>query len=77
VGFLVEMMLDRNRSALRRKKFIMSKGIDQHIWASLAFEVPIFPYLLGDTAGAANIGHFQTREGRAEQRRLSRDFWQD
>jgi enoyl-CoA hydratase/carnithine racemase len=33
--------------------------------------------LLGDTTGAANIGHFQTREGREQHRGLSRDFWQE
>ena len=28
-------------------------------------------------AGWECIGHFQTREGREQRRRLSRDFWQD
>jgi enoyl-CoA hydratase/carnithine racemase len=77
VDALVEVMLDKNRSAVRRTKFIMNKGIDQHISASLAFEVPILPYPLGDTTGAAHVRHFQTRGGREQRRRLSRDFWQD
>lgn len=77
VDALVEVMLDKNRSTLRRTKFIMNKGIDQHISASLAFEVPILPYAIGDRTDAASIAHFQTPEGRKERRKLSQDFWQD
>jgi len=76
VDALVEVILDKNRCALRRTKFIMNKGIDQHISASLAFEVPIPPYAIGDRSGAPSIAHFQTPEGRKERRKLSRDFWQ-
>ncbi|MHC4102983.1 MAG: enoyl-CoA hydratase/isomerase family protein, partial [Planctomycetota bacterium] len=76
VDALVKVMLEKNRSALRRTKFIMNKGIDQHISASLAFEVPILPYAIGDRTGAASIADFQTSEGRKERRKLSRDFWQ-
>jgi len=77
VDALVEVMLDEKRSAVRRTKFIVNTGIDQHISGSLAFEVPILPHPLGDAMGAANIGHFQTEEAREQRRRLSRDFWRD
>jgi hypothetical protein len=57
----------------------MNKGIDQHISASLAFEVPIMPYP-GDVTprvDAPTIRDFQTRAGRERRRRLSKAFWQD
>lgn len=78
VAALVEVMLEKNRSTLRRTKFIMNKGVDQHISASLAMEVAIMPYPMqgaGNVAGEASIQDFQTREARETRRAKSKHFW--
>jgi enoyl-CoA hydratase/carnithine racemase len=75
VNALVEVMLEKNRSTLRRTKFIMNKGIDQHISASLAMEVAIMPYPAKITgladASQASIADFQTKEDRERRRARS------
>lgn len=81
VDALVEVMLEKNRSALRRTKFIMNKGIDQHISASLAMEVAIMPYPVNVeqrfVSGEASLTDFQTKEAREERRINSKSFWQE
>lgn len=78
VAALVEVMLEKNRSTLRRTKFIMNKGVDQHISASLAMEVAIMPYPIqgaGNVAGEASIQDFQTKVARETRRAKSKHFW--
>lgn len=79
VDALIEVMLEKNRSTLRRTKFIMNKGVDQHISASLAMEVAIMPYPaeLKSTQmdGEANIKDFQSKEAREKRRAKSKFFW--
>lgn len=80
VDALIAVMLDKNRSTVRRTKFIMNKGVDQHISASMAMEVAIMPYPVetaGRTESEARIEDFQTREAREARRSLSRHFWSD
>jgi len=73
------VMLEKNRSALRRTKFIMNKGVDQHISASLAMEVAIMPYPSNVSGvameGQASIRDFQTKEDRERRRAKSKTFW--
>ena len=81
VDALIEVMLEKNRSALRRTKFIMNKGIDQHISASMAMEVAIMPYpaeiAAQQDSNEASIRDFQTREDREKRRVTSKYFWQE
>lgn len=81
VDDLVEVMLEKNRAALRRTKFIMNKGIDQHISASMAMEVAIMPYPAhlapAPIENQASIHDFQTKEDREKRRVKSKSFWQD
>ena len=81
VDALIEVMLEKNRSALRRTKFIMNKGIDQHISASMAMEVAIMPYpaeiAAQQDSNEASIRDFQTREDREKRRATSKYFWQE
>jgi len=79
VDALINVMLEKNRSTLRRTKFIMNKGVDQHISASLAMEVAILPYPVDVTGFAgsdeASIRDFQTKEDREKRRAKSKHFW--
>jgi len=81
VDSLVEVMLEKNRSTLRRTKFIMNKGVDQHISASLAMEVAIMPYPANIeqkfAQDEASIADFQTRGAREKRRLKSKYFWQE
>ena len=80
VEALKRVMLDKNRSAVRRTKFIMNKGVDQHISASLAMEVAIMPYPIESSRrveGQASIEDFQTKDVREARRSLSKHFWND
>lgn len=79
VNALIDVMLEKNRSALRRTKFIMNKGQDLHISGSLAMEVAVMPYpvdiRLRAEAGEASIRDFQTKEARERRRAKSKHFW--
>lgn len=81
VDALIDLMLEKNRSTLRRTKFIMNKGVDQHISASLAMEVAIMPYPVEVTGLAsddeASISDFQTKQDRERRRAKSKHFWQE
>ena len=82
VDALTEVMLEKNRSTVRRTKFIMNKGIDQHISASMAMEVAIMPYPVDVNVPPLEefdlgVVDFQTREGREKRRSKSKHFWQD
>ena len=80
VEALKRVMLDKNRSAVRRTKFIMNKGVDQHISASLAMEVAIMPYPIESSRrveGQGSIEDFQTKDVREARRSLSKHFWND
>lgn len=81
VNALIDVMLEKNRSTLRRTKFIMNKGQDLHISGSLAMEVAVMPYPfdlqpLPDTT-EATIRDFQTKEVRERRRAKSKHFWYD
>lgn len=78
---LIDVVLEKNRSTLRRTKFIMNKGQDQHISASIAMEVPLMPYPL-DTSNprfceGASIGDFREKGVREARRAKSKYFWSD
>ncbi|MGI9283888.1 MAG: enoyl-CoA hydratase/isomerase family protein [Pseudomonadales bacterium] len=80
VDALIGVMLEKNRSTLRRTKFIMNKGVDQHISASLAMEVAIMPYpvdVTGFRSDEASISDFQTKQEREWRRAKSKHFWQE
>lgn len=80
VDALITVMLEKNRSTVRRTKFIMNKGVDHHISASMAMEVAIMPYPVetaGRTEKEARIEDFQTKEAREARRAVSKRFWSD
>lgn len=81
IDSLVEVMLEKNRSTLRRTKFIMNKGVDQHISASLAMEVAVMPYPVHVESrfveNEASLSDFQTKEDREKRRANSKYFWQE
>ncbi len=73
VGKLIEVVLAKNPVALRRTKFALNKSADMTAHQALSLERPIMPFPLE----AAGIRDFQTKEGRTERRKLSKDFWND
>lgn len=77
VEALTEVMLSKHPVTVRRTKFILTQGADQHISGALAYEVPLQPFPTADD-GALSQGiiDFTDREKRARRRNLARDFWQ-
>lgn len=78
VEALSEVMLAKHPVTVRRTKFILTQGADQHISGALAYEVPLQPFPTADS-GALSQGvmDFTDRKKRIRRRDLARDFWQD
>ncbi len=74
---LVDLMLAKNRYAIRRSKFVLNKAAEGHLAQATAFEVPIDPAAgIGpDTQGIKNFAD-KTQDW-VDIRDLSRTFWRD
>ena len=78
VEALTDVMLAKHPVSVRRTKFILTQGADQHVSAALAFEIPIQPFPTAESGQLTQgIIDFTSREGRERRRTLARDFWQD
>jgi enoyl-CoA hydratase len=75
VDALVEVMLAKHPTTVRRTKFILNQGADLHLAGALAFEVPLDPFPPGED-GRSGIRDFTDRAARERRRELSRHFWQ-
>ncbi len=74
---LTELMLAKNRYAIRRTKFVLNKAAEGHMAQATAFEVPIDPGAgIGpDRQGITNFA--DKTEGWFDIRDKSRTFWAD
>lgn len=72
VRALIEVMLAKHPTTLRRTKTYLDKGADLHVSGALAFESLREP---GERP--AGIDDFADRDARARRRALSKDFWSD
>ena len=75
VQTLVDLMLAKNRYAIRRTKFVLNKAAEGHLAQATAFEVPIDP-AAGIGEDAEGIRNFADKAaGWKDMRSRSRGFW--
>jgi len=75
VQALTELMLAKNRYAIRRTKFVLNKAAEGHLAQATAFEVPVDP-AAGTGENAKGIRNFADKAaGWKDMRSRSSGFW--